>query len=277
MADTVFKSAGSVTTIIGAMNQFQAFADLDFVEDLRTTLNTKYNILAERRPTTVPMLRYFGIGVRGYQNTDGNQGALPFSPKATDMDLYTPIPFRCVPATNDLTQSERQKYRMRVRATYNGVEYICYYLKTITWDPSHIELVQKDTDDVETPYALDPSNLNPEPPTFETGGSIDTNLNRVIVRATGVCEVTGAEVMEAVNVIYGANLMYSRISEFGFYTGCEIGVDADEQPVDGSGVNTEAVYVQLCKKRCTLGTDLSDPGSYMRPYISFESSCCLEI
>lgn len=277
MPDTVFKSAGSVTTILGAMNQFQAFADLDFVDDVRTTLNAKYNLFPERHPTTVPMLRYFGIGIRGYQNTDGNQGARPFSPKATDMDLYTPIPIRCVPATNDLTQMERQRYRMRVRTTFNGVEYICYYLKTIVWDPSHVELVQKDTDDVETPYALDPSNLNPEPPSFETGGSIDTNLNRVIVRATGVCEITGAEVNEAVNVIYGADVSKARISELGFYTGCDIGVDSNEQPVDGAGMNKEAIYVQLCKKRCTLGTDLSDPGSLMRPYVSFESSCCLEI
>ena len=277
MPDTVFKSAGSVTTILGAMNQFQAFADLEFVDDIRTTLNAKYNLFPDRHPTTVPMLRYFGIGIRGYQNTDGNQGARPFNPKATDMDLYTPIPIRCVPATNDLTQTERQRYRMRVRATYNGVEYICYYLKTIVWDPNHVELVQKDTEDVETPYALDPSNLSPEPPTFEVGGSIDTNLNRVIVRATGVCEITGAEVMEAVNVIYGADISKARISEMGFYTGCDIGVDGDEQPVDGNGVNKEAIYVQLCKKRCTLGTDLSDPGSSMRPYVSFESSCCLEI
>lgn len=277
MPDTVFKSAGSVTTILGAMNQFQAFADLDFVDDVRTTLNAKYNLFPERHPTTVPMLRYFGIGIRGYQNTDGNQGARPFSPKATDMDLYTPIPIRCVPATNDLTQTERQRYRMRVRTTFNGVEYICYYLKTIVWDPSHVELVQKDTNDVETPYALDPSNLNPEPPSFETGGSIDTNLNRVIVRATGVCEITGAEVNEAVNVIYGADVSKARISELGFYTGCDIGVDSNEQPVDGAGMNKEAIYVQLCKKRCTLGTDLSDPGSLMRPYVSFESSCCLEI
>lgn len=277
MPDTVFKSAGSVTTILGAMNQFQAFADLDFVDDVRTTLNAKYNLFPERHPTTVPMLRYFGIGIRGYQNTDGNQGARPFSPKATDMDLYTPIPIRCVPATNDLTQTERQRYRMRIRTTFNGVEYICYYLKTIVWDPSHVELVQKDTDDVETPYALDPSNLNPEPPSFETGGSIDTNLNRVIVRATGVCEITGAEVNEAVNVIYGADVSKARISELGFYTGCDIGVDSNEQPVDGAGMNKEAIYVQLCKKRCTLGTDLSDPGSLMRPYVSFESSCCLEI
>ena len=277
MPDTVFKSAGSVTTILGAMNQFQAFADLEFVDDIRTTLNAKYNLFPDRHPTTVPMLRYFGIGIHGYQNTDGNQGARPFNPKATDMDLYTPIPIRCVPATNDLTQTERQRYRMRVRATYNGVEYICYYLKTIVWDPNHVELVQKDTEDVETPYALDPSNLSPEPPTFEVGGSIDTNLNRVIVRATGVCEISGAEVMEAVNVIYGADISKARISEMGFYTGCDIGVDGDEQPVDGNGVNKEAIYVQLCKKRCTLGTDLSDPGSSMRPYVSFESSCCLEI
>ena len=277
MADTVFKSAGSVTTILGAMNQFQSFADLTYTMDLRTTLNAKYGVLATTEPKEVPMLRYFGIGIRGYKNLDTIQSARPFNPKATDMDLYTPLPIRCVPATNDLSAAERANYRMRVRATYGSTEYICYYLKKINWDPRTLELISKDADGVETPYALNSANLTPNPPEVSTGGTIDTNLNRVIVRATGVCEITGAEIMEAVNVIYNGDLEKARISEFGFYTGVEQNVDENEAPVEASTGVYEAVYVQLAKKRCTLGTDLSDNGSSMRPYVTFETSCCLEL
>lgn len=277
MAETVFKAAGSVTTILGAMNQFQSFADLAFIQDVRTTLNAKYNVLGERTPQEVPMLRYFGIGIGGYQNTDGKQGARPFNPKATDMDLYIPLPIRCVPATNDLTVTERQQYRMRVKTTINGTAYICYYLKMITWDPKTVELIHKDVDDNETKYSFDPSFLYPTPPETEVGGSIDTNLNRVIVRATGVCEITGKEIMEAVNVIHGGDLNSARISEFGFYTGVDEAVDADGVLSDSNTGMFEATYVQLAKKRCTLGTDLSDSGSSMRPYVSFETSCCLEL
>ena len=83
--------------------------------------------------------------------------------------------------------------------------------------------------------------------------------------------------MEAVNVIYNGDLEKARISEFGFYTGVEQNVDENEAPVEASTGVYEAVYVQLAKKRCTLGTDLSDNGSSMRPYVTFETSCCLEL
>ena len=270
MAESVFKSSGSVTTILGMMNQFQSFANLDeYRLDLTTTLNAKYGVMAAVEPPSVPLLRYFGIGIQGYKNMDGNQGARPYTPSATDMDLYTPIPFRCVPVETDLSATERQQYRMRVVRTYNGVNYALYYLKLINWNPGVVQLIAKDaTTGAETEYSLNPEHLNPTPTSFNVGGSVDTNTKRIIVRATGICEVTGAEVMEYVTAFCGGVLNNARISEIGFYTGTDVTSDQD--------TTKEAVYVQLAKKRCTLGTDLSDPNSIMRPYVSFEASCCID-
>lgn len=279
MAETIFNNSGSVTTILGTLNQFHSFSQLTYHDDVRTTLNAKYNLNANQGPTEVPLMRYFGIGIKGYKNTDGNQGARPFQPKCTNMDLYEPIPFRVVDIDHDLSHEDRLNYRLRVLKTKGGVTYACYYLKVIKWDPNTVEVVRKDTDDIETTYALNPLNLNPQPTDPTVGGSVEAD--RVIVRCTGLCEVTGAEVLEAVNVLYDGDLSKARISEMGFYTGCDVVVDANEAIVNGStpAINQsyEAIYVQLAKHRCTLGTDLSDAGSSMMPYVSFESASLLDV
>lgn len=279
MAETIFNNSGSVTTVLGTLNQFHSFSQLVYHDDVRTTLNAKYGLNANQGPTEVPLMRYFGIGIKGYKNTDGNQGARPFQPKCTNMDLYEPIPFRVVPVDADLDHETRLKYRLRVLKTINGVTYACYYLKMITWDPNTVEIVKKDTDDIETTYALNPSNLNPVPTDPSVGGSVEAD--RVIVRCTGLCEVTGAEVLEAVTVLYDGDLSKARISEMGFYTGCDVVVDANEAIVSGTtpaaNQSYEAIYVQLAKHRCTLGTDLSDSGSSMMPYVSFESASLLDV
>lgn len=281
MSDKIFNNSGSVTTILGTLNQFHSFADLKYYDDIRTTLNAKYELNGSQAPTTVPLLQYFGIGIKGYKNTDGNQGARPFQPKCTNMDLYEPIPFRVVPVDSDLDHEARKRYRMRVvRTLDDNISYACYYLKTIEWQPNTVEIVRKDTDDIETTYALNPANLHPTPTDPSVGGSVEAD--RVIVRCTGLCEVTGAEVLEAVNTLYNGDLMAARISEMGFYTGCDVVVDENEAIVAATSVptanqNYEAIYVQLAKHRCTLGTDLSDSGSSMVPYVSFESASLLDV
>ena len=279
MADTIFQTAGSVTTILGMLNQFNAFCGVTYEEDKNTTLNTKYNLNAGISPVGLPALKYFGIGTNGFVTT-GETTIAARQPKATNMDLYTPLPIRCRPENNDLTIAERANYRLRVALTTASGNYWCYYLKKMIFDPNKVEIVQKNTDGTETTYPLNPDHLNPEPPTQSVGGVIDANTNRVFVRVTGICEITGDEIMEAVNVLYGGDLKYARISEFGFYTGEDRPVNANEvvlaPEAAGSGAY-EAVYVQLAKHRCTLGTDLSDSGSTLRQLINFEHAACIEV
>ena len=279
MSDTIFQSAGSVTTVLGMLNQFNAFCNLSYLEDKNTTLNAKYNVNPSVGPSSIPTLNYFGIGIGGYKNTDIITGARAYQPKATNMDLYIPIPIRMVPVEEDLTAAERVKYRLKVQVSVGGQSYYQYWLKKIIFDPNHVRLIQKLANGVESNYILNPEFLSPEPPELTTGGVIDTNENRVIVAATGVCEITGTEVLEAVNLLYGGDLNYARISEFGFYTGEDRPVNASGviQPIDGVGVATEAVYVQLAKHRCTLGSDMSDSGTIFRQLVNFEHTACIEI
>lgn len=271
MADRILQTRGSCTTILGALNQLSGLMDLRYYEDLTSTLNAKYLVNANVAPTTTPQLRYFGCGVKGFKNTDMNQGSRRYDPACSEMDLYEPIPIRCVPIENDLSPAERMKYRMRVEKTTANGKFACYYLKLVNADPSTVEIIVKDANGTETPYVLDPGNLTPSPMDPEVGGIIDASEGRIIVRATLSCQLFADEILEAVNNLYDGNIdMYAHISEYGFYTGCEVDVDENENIVTTGGVNKEAVYVQLAKKVCSKGTDLVESGAFIVPQIRLE-------
>lgn len=281
--DTILRSSGVCTTILGVVNQFQAFTDLQYSVMFNTTLNKKYNVMTGvSAPPTTPALRYFGIGTRGYQNIDSQQGALPYPGDARCMDLYRPIPFRCIPLDEEsaiMTAEDKRKYRMRVVETHNGIAYACYYLKLIEFPANEdsVKIYKRDADGVETEYVLDESWLRPTPPDMnQVGGIIDANTNRIIVRAKGICEVTHEEIMEAVSVIYNNDSNYARISELGYYTGCDVSIDPTTRvPTDTDTGLYESGYVQLAKMHCFRGSELFTAGSYIKPTVSLESECCI--
>lgn len=288
---TIFHPAGTVTTLLGLLNQFHGFSDpndLHYRVFPETTLDYKYGVHLQeiQAPQSVPVFRYFGIGINGFRNLDTATNAIPHQPLATNLDLYQPIPFRVRPLEDDLTASERTDYRLRVPLTVEGVKYVAYYLKRIHFDPANVELIQRAADGTETPHTLDSSQLYPEPPTAEIGGLVTSNLNSLIVRATGECVVTGKEIQEARTILLGMSAQTSfQISEYGFYTGCEYWVDSNEElcgdcsivPKTAAYVNKEAVYVQLAKHQCTLGDDLTESSSSVTTQVTFEAANTIEV
>lgn len=291
--ETVLRSSGVYTTVLGALNQFQAFTNLPYSAMTDTTLNKKYKdatwISGENtklwfnggEPVTTPCLQYFGIGTRGFKNIDMEQGAIPFPGDSRMMDLYSPIPFRCVPLDDEETRisaADRKKYRMRVVASFNGILYAMYFLKLIEFNTA-VDLVKRDADGTETAYTLDASWLNPNPPDLnEISGSIDTNVNRIVVRASGTCKVTHDELAEAVAVLHNGDSSFYRISEIGYYTGCDVSLNSNREMVaddDPTAVYKEANYVQLAKGHNFRGSELSTAGSYITPKVTFESECCI--
>ena len=282
--ETVLRTSGVYTTILGALNQFQALTNINYDTGMETTtLNYKYRNKGALNiaPPTVPILSYFGIGVRGFVNS-GTYDAIPRSGDSRMMDLYMPIPIRCVPidAEDDKLGADRNKYRLRVVEERNGIAYAMYYLKCIEF-ANKIDIKQRDVDGNENDFIFDSETWlnNPPPPsTNEHGGSINTNTNRVIVRASGVCEITHDEIMEAVSVLYNGDTNYARISEIGYYTGCDVDVTNDwEYTEEGSEVAKykEAVFVQLAKGHCFRGSELSTPNSYIKPIVTLESESCI--
>ena len=280
--ETVLRTNGVCTTILGVMNQFQAFTDLEYNVMLDTTLNKKYDVLSTLTPPTTPALKYFGIGTRGFKNIDTEQSSMPYPGDARCMDLYSPIPIRCIPIDEeeDVLGTDRNKYRMRVVKSINGITYACYYLKVIEFDRD-VTIVKKDANGDESPFVLDTSWLTPNPPQVnQVGGNIDTNINRILIRATGVCKVTHDEIMEAVSAMYNNDSAYARISELGYYTGCEVPVTKLGEVITDEALITdetryEAAYVQLAKMHCFRGSELFTSGSYIQPTVCLESECCI--
>ena len=232
-------------TLLGTIRELYAYSGLTPVYNTAATLNAKYGVAQTLIPTSLPPVAYFCIGIGGCYNVSSGNLSQPYPVLATNMDLYIPIPFRCVPVDQDLTPTERARYRMRVRKTIGGSDYYLYYLKTITFNQSTVQLTETDpVTSLESPYMLDYSNLNPAHPTVSTSGLVTSAATEVNATVTSTLQLTGAEVTEAINVLYNGDLRYARVSELGLYSGQDrsiVGTDVSGNPLN----YVEAVHAQL--------------------------------
>lgn len=261
-------------TILGMMNQYYALSDLPYVPNLATTINTKRGVRAMDEPTVIPSIKYMGIGIKGFYNIDDGILSEAYNPKASNMDLYQPIPFRIVPWDEDLAPAERANYRIRTLETVGADKFYAYWLKAITFPTGTIALTQTQLDGSEVPYNINPANLTPIPEKAPAEPVTEGSLNTGRVSVQCQCEVTGAEVAEAVSVLYGGDLAYAKVSEYGFYTG----EDASVVGTNHLGENvsyTEAIYAQLASHRCTIGTDFSTPNSSSIESVVFTNGALL--
>lgn len=265
MSAKIYKDFNSVTTLLAIENQLTASLGINMTYRPGTTINSKLGVLANVVPEVVPRIRYFGIGIKGYANlTSENNIAQPFMPSPTDCDLYESIPFRCV--TEPLTGAEAEQYVIRDTKTIDGTLYYRYWLKKIEFESSTVRLT-KVVDHVEEQFTIDSTNLYPTPlDLFPT--DIAAVKARVTASVTGICRVTGAEVTEVINAMYGGDMRRARISEIGTYSGIPYNVPEQE---NGLPAAEEAVYVQLCTHKCSLGQQLSDPSASFVERKTFES------
>lgn len=133
--------------------------------DRNTTLNEKYNVLPNERPKSgeFPTISYIGIGMGGI----GDNTKLAYH-RAVDASLFEPIPFICREIEFDLSPTDRNKYRMRVVKTIDGVDYAFYYLKKLPLSSDRVEVRKliKDSSTAATIVDLDsddPTILSPVP------------------------------------------------------------------------------------------------------------------
>lgn len=251
MSATAFKTQNVVTTELGRINQLTASVATKFLQLDDTTINAKRGVLVGSKITTFPRIRYFGIGIRGYANISSeNNIAQPYQPKASNMDLYEPIPFRCV--KTPLAKDEAAKYRMVTRVEIGGTTYFQYWLKLLEFETDQPKLTTV-TGNRESSYTLDTSNLNPSPTDLVGTDVSNSGGSSTEVSITAIRRVTGAEVCEVIETMYGGDLRRARISEFGLYSGIE--KTASDPDI---GQYSEAAYVQLASHMCCIGHDLSN-------------------
>lgn len=239
-------------TLSGMIDSLEQRFDVTPRNDLNTTLNTKWNILPARVPTKAKKVGYFCIGIGGRSNDGGNlSSAQPVL--GTNMAPYTPIPFRAVPLVNDLTAPERANYALRVVKSYNNVPYALYYAKKIELSQDKVQLLRTDpVSQTTTEYQLDPTNLSPTPPVGGSNGVISDIADSVSVVVPATATITGLEVYEAVNVLFGGDPRYAVVSEIGFISASA--ETATAQDANGTNFNyLELIAAQMVDHYTWIG------------------------
>lgn len=243
-------------TLIHYSNIFQAISNYPRNLQPTTTLNFKYSVDKE-----IPNLKlddvknsfgvvYYGIGRNGYTINNGLR--YPFRPDNTDLDLYDPLPFRCIPLGSSLTEYEKEVYRCPVPKVINGVEYICYYLKKIKQFKTDINVYSIDSNGIESIYEFSSDNLFPIP--NKNIGLINlegTNKHRGVGTEFNHLMITPLEVKD-LKTFFFQNTPNVEISEWGLYSGYD---DID---------NKKSYNVQLAFKCCNTGIMLNSNTTYSR-------------
>ena len=245
----------SVKTVLADYNDVEARIPGTYQLYPQTTLNTLYNVYNSITDiTSPPSISYFGLGIKGMYNIGDDTQAAPYVPKKSEFGLYQPIPLRCVPVDEDLDTTTRNQYRMRVRQTFNGQQYWCYYLKKIEILDNTARIVRIDPiTKQEIEYEMTQDQLTPIPTIPSVSGVEDGSITEVMVTKRIRCNWTGAEIYEAISAMFNGDLRYARISEYGIFSGKDMVVDGYDST--GSSFRyTEAIYTQLQYHICNLGS-----------------------
>lgn len=257
--------AGSytVTTLLGSQNGLSAILPVTYELRRDCTLNHLLNIFPNEEVTSIPKLRYFGIGIQGCYNANDDMLVSAYNPDKVNMNLYRPIPFRCRPVDDDLTDTERKNYRLRQRKVLSdGNEYFLYYLKLLEISDS-VKFKRVFSDGREEPYELNPENLNPIPQKPSSGTTITSVSSTIVSYCEVTLEIDASEVLEYIRVAFNGDTRYARISELGFFTGVEknvSGTTGQNVPI----TYDESIYTMLYNHHTWTGTPLVQDGSSIR-------------
>lgn len=257
--------------LYGVSGNLEQILGLEAINDTSSTLNTKYGVQPATLPSTHPTLSYFGIGNKGKRNIDSSNLSQPQEISAENMDIYGPLPIRCVPVEQDLSDTERANYAMREIITApNGDKYVAYWLKLLTKVSSKVQFFKLDSSGNQQTYVPDYSNLSPTPPTTTTDGTAADVGSEINAVAVVTVELSGSELAEGINVLYGGDARYATISEIGLYTGTPQSVTTTDAQSNMFSY-TESVMTQLHTHYTFNGFDLSTPNAIYSEQFSFGS------
>lgn len=271
-SNTYSPRAGARRVVLGVVNELELMTGATPLYDTNSTLNAKYKVAQSMVPGSGqhPTLRYFGIGRRGTVNVS-DDGTTPRMVMGDNLDIYGPIPFRCVPIEQDLDTDTQKQYRIRTLIQVGSDTYVCYYLKLMQYTNTSVvmERVNPSSQVLES-YTLDYGKLTPTPPTTTIDGSTTAIGSEIDIGISATLPVTGAELLEGINVLYGGDLDKARITEIGLYTGTDAvvqGTAAGQTTIN----YTESIMTQLAVHRTFNGNDMSTAAAVWNPTMSFGS------
>ena len=220
-----------------------------------TTLNEKLGINKQQSlglpQDHYPQLRYLCIGNKGHRVELSNTipKIKPVQHHSTDAAPFGMIPFVLRELDNDIPPGTREKYALRRQETYNGQDYIAYYLKRFDFSKSKVEMwlssVENGVKNV-IPFVPNASNLNPEPQAIANSGInvVDAKYVEVtneieIIFTPEDCE----ELRHVANVMFNDEEL-AIISEFGLVSGFDTRMQVSHQ---GNQITmNEVLAAQMC-------------------------------
>ena len=200
--------------------------------------NTVLNSQTIRRKTS-----WFMVGNGA---TPDNQVGKYVSPKNYETRLYSPIPFRLVPLSSDLSQIEQSKYRLRRIETHDGVDYAAYYAKA--FNPGSVILEHNSSTYIPNQLHTEPIGEN-DISTYVPGGSVLAYIQFTL-------DIDENEIKEFFRVTRG-DLTSCNMSEIGLVMGADL-----PNASDISGNNrSELAAAEMVSKITSASVDLSQEGS----------------
>lgn len=196
-----------------------------------STLNQKFNLHASELPSTneYPVLGYVGIGNKGasYEvTTNGYVLTTPIPHLPRHASLYNFIPFIVRDINDDISSTERLKYRLRVPMTIEGVTYVAYYLRALTINDliPTVELRNVDNEIITTTsFSPTLSDLSPTPVNISNEDIANPNGDYLVSTAKvnfTLNQTDIANILDACNLIYG-DPRYAVINEIAVCTGVD--------------------------------------------------------
>lgn len=196
-----------------------------------STLNQKLNIHADVgiADSEISSVSCVAIGNGGHNFITGGNGrvkwrAVHHTPRHTA--LYNQLPFVLRLPTDDLTPTERLRYRLRRFESHGGVQYVAYYLRVLDMSSTEVDLELRHVVDgvtTSTPYSPTLEDLNPVPPVLYTGQAVTTTGDYVASTAKIPFVMSPEDIAEFVNackIIEGED-GYAVISEMATVAGVD--------------------------------------------------------
>lgn len=241
-------------TIFAAHLQTAMILKKPFTVLPNSTLNQKFGIHEDQVPAVseYPALGYMAIGNKGTTYDLAAGGYLlttPIPHLARHAAAYNFLPFIVRRADDDISATERIRYRMRVPMSLGGVPHIAYYLRKLELDDVVPSVELRNVNDgliTNTPFTPDVSDLSPTHPVLSNVNMNTPNGDYLVSSAKTTFILNQNDItniMEACLAIYG-DPRYAVINEIMLVSGIDKNL-----PGQFGGVTsnyTEVIAAQVC-------------------------------
>ncbi len=199
--------------IMGIRLQDIKLTGLPFTLVPNTTLNELFNVQSgvAPDPSVAPVMNYLSIANGGHVAgvaADGTTYPKLVNHGPRDCALINHLPFVLRLPTNDLDPITQANYAMRTQITVGGINYIAYYLRTISMVGVGVSLLENTVANgitTSVPWVPTSANLHPTPTIPSSTGSVTTSGDYVSVQEVLGVTFAQSDIDEFLNV---ATILY---------------------------------------------------------------------